>query len=121
MRNPPPPNSSFLLAEELVEKRQAYGLRAVSAIMLLGLLLLSFMQDAPPFRIAVLSIAIAAAALTYVLLIRGHNLWAGRVLVFSLIACSAAGIYAFGSVRSASTVGFTGAIVAAGITIGKKP
>ncbi|MBC7600012.1 MAG: PAS domain S-box protein [Polaromonas sp.] len=123
MRNLPPPDSDFLPAEDLIGQRHAYGLRAVSVIMLLGLpimLVLSVLQDGPPFQIALLSIAIAIAGLTHTLVRCGHNLWAARLLVFSLIACSAAGVYAFGSVRSAITVGFTGAIVAAGMALGKK-
>lgn len=123
MRKLPTLDSGLLPAEELIEKRQAYGLRAVSTIMLVGLpvlLLLSVLQDSPTFQIGLLSIAIVVAGLTHVLLRCGHNLWAARLLVFFLIVGSAAGIYAFGSVRSAITVGFTGAIVAAGMTLGKK-
>jgi len=113
MRKLPTLDPGLLPAEELIEKRQAYGLRAVSTIMLVGLpvlLLLSVLQDSPTFQIGLLSIAIVVAGLTHALLRRGHNQWATRLLVFFLIVGSAAGIYAFGSVRSAITVGFTGAI-----------
>ncbi|WP_188707991.1 PAS domain-containing sensor histidine kinase [Polaromonas eurypsychrophila] len=84
------------------------------------LLMLSVLQDGPPFETALLSFAIVIAGLTHYLVRRGHNLWAARLLVFSLIACSAAGVYAFGSVRSAIAVGFSGAIVTAGMALGKK-
>ena len=123
MRNLPPPNSDFRPIEDLIGQQHSYGLRAVSVVMLVGLpvlLIMSVLQDRPHFLTALLSIAIVIAGLTYELVRRGHNLWAARLLVFSLIACSAAGIYGFGSVRSAIAVGFTGAIVTAGMALGKK-
>jgi PAS domain S-box-containing protein len=123
MPNTPPTESAHLLAEELIQKRQVRGLQSVSLVMLVGLPLLlglSVLQDSPSVQLIILTIAIVIASLSYWLLRRGHYLQAGHLLVFSLIPLSAAGIYAFGSTRSAVAVGFTAAIVAAGMNLGKR-
>ena len=123
MPSTPSPESAYLLPEELIQKRHARGLQAVTLVLLAGvpiLMAVSVLQNRPWIEAFILFATLAAAGVAQWLLRRGRYLWAGHLLVFSMIACATAGIYAFGSVRSAVVVGFTAAVVTAGMALGKK-
>ncbi|MDO9401751.1 MAG: PAS domain S-box protein [Polaromonas sp.] len=117
------PDSVHLLAEELMEKRYSRGLRSLLRMLLVGLpllLILTAMQNNASMQIVIVMSAIMFTCLAYWLLHRGHYLWASHLLVFSLIACTAASIFVYGSARGAMVVGFSGAVVSAGIILGKR-
>lgn len=117
------PESTRLLAAELIEKRYSRGLRSLLLMLLVGLppvMLLSLAQRTGPVQLVVVGIALALTGLGYWLLNRGYYQATSQLLVFSLIGLSAAGILAYGSTRSALLLGFVGAVVAAGMTQGKK-
>jgi PAS domain S-box-containing protein len=117
------PESTRLLAAELIEKRYSRGLRSLLLMLLVGLplvMLLSLAQRTGPVQLLVVGIALVLTGLGYWLLHKGYYQWTSHLLVFSLIGLSAAGILAYGSTRSALLLGFVGAVVAAGMTQGKK-
>ena len=126
------PESSYLLDAGLMENRSAQGLRLLLLVLLalqvllalvVGVTLIlgvSIIYASAHLQIAVAATAIGFTSLAYRLLRRGRYVWASHLLVFSLIACSAASIIAYGSVRSAMVMGFAGAIVSAGMALGKK-
>lgn len=123
MPNTPVPESAYLLAAELTEKRYTSGLRSLLLVLLVGLPLvlgLSIVQSRAGGQIAVIAAALLLTGLAYWLLRRGLYLWASHLVVFSLIACSAAGLFFYGSVRSALVLGFAAAVVTAGMTSGRK-
>lgn len=123
MPSTPPPESAYLLPEELIQKRHARGLQAVTLVLLVGvpiLMAVSLLQNRPWIEVFILFATLVTAVGAHGLLRRGHYQRAGHLLVFSLIICTSAGIYAFGSVRSAVVVGFTAAVVTAGMALGKK-
>ena len=124
--------SSYLLDAGLMENRSAQGLRLLLLVLLVLQVLLalvvgvtlmlgvSIIYASAHLQIAVAATAIALTSLAYGLLRRGRYVWASNLLVFSLIACSAASIVAYGSVRSAMVMGFAGAIVTAGMALGQR-
>ncbi|RZJ25667.1 MAG: PAS domain S-box protein, partial [Haliea sp.] len=117
------PESTRLLAAELIEKRYSRGLRSLLLMLLVGLplvMLLSLAQRTGPVQLLVVACALLLTGLGYWLLHTGHYQWTSHLLVFSLIGLSSAGIMAYGSARSALLLGFVGAVVAAGMTQGKK-
>ncbi|MBA4327383.1 MAG: hypothetical protein C0428_04090 [Polaromonas sp.] len=117
------PESTRLLAAELIETRYSRGLRSLLLMLLVGLplvMLLSLAQRTGPVQLMVVGVALALTGLGYWLLHKGYYQWTSHLLVFSLIGLSSAGILAYGSTRSALLLGFVGAVVAAGMTQGKK-
>lgn len=117
------PETTRLLAAELIEKRYSNGLRSLLLMLLVGLpmvLGLSLAQQIGHLQIIVITIALTLTAFGYWLLHRGHYQWTSYLLVYSLIGLSAAGMLAYGSVRSALLLGFVGAVIAAGMMQGKK-
>lgn len=117
------PESTRLLAAELIEKRYSRGLRSLLLMLLVALplvMLLSLIQRTGPVQLLVVGAALLLTGLGYWLLHKGHYQWTSHLLVFSLIGLSSAGILAYGSTRSALLLGFVGAVVAAGMTQGKK-
>lgn len=125
-------DSSYLLDADLVKNRSVQGLR-VSLLTLLALQLLlalvvgvslmlgvSLIYASSHLQIVIALAAIALTSLAYGLLRQGRYVRAGHLLVFSLIACSTASMVAYGSARSAMVMGFAGAIVSAGMALGKK-
>lgn len=117
------PESTRLLAAELIEKRYSRGLRSLLLMLLVGLplvMLLSLAQRTGPVQLIVVGAALALTGLGYWLLHKGHYQWTSHLLVFSLIGMSSAGIVAYGSTRSALLLGFVGAVVAAGMIQGKR-
>ncbi|ABE43677.1 PAS domain-containing sensor histidine kinase [Polaromonas sp. JS666] len=123
MPNTSLPESAYLPARDLLEKRYIRGLRSVLLMLLLGLPLvlgLSVVQHSAGAQIAIVAVALVLTGLAYWLLHRGHYPLASQLVVFSLIACSVAGILAYGSVRNALVLGFAGAVVTAGMTLGKR-
>lgn len=117
------PESTRLLVAELIEKRYSRGLRSLLLMLLVGLplvMLLSLTQRSATAQILVMAVAFVLTCLGYWLLHKGHYQWTSHLLVFSLIGLSSAGMVAYGSVRSALLLGFVGAVVAAGMTQGKK-
>jgi PAS domain S-box-containing protein len=117
------PESTRLLAAELIEKRYSRGLRSLLLMLLVGLplvMLLSLAQGTGTVQLLVVSLALVLTGVGYWLLHKGYYQATSHLLVFSLIALSSAGILAYGSTRSALLLGFVGAVVAAGMTQGKK-
>ncbi len=117
------PESTRLLAAELIEKRYSRGLRSLLLMLLVGLplvMLMSLAQGTGSVQLGVVGIALALTGLGYGLLHKGYYQATSHLLVFSLIGLSSAGILAYGSTRSALLLGFVGAVVAAGMTQGKK-
>ncbi|MEO8021482.1 PAS domain S-box protein [Polaromonas sp.] len=117
------PDSAYLLAEELIDKRYVSGLRSLLLVLMTGLPLvlgLSVAQHSGGLQIATVASTLVLTAVSYGLLRRGHYQWASHLLVFSLIGCTAAGVLAYGSVRGAMVVGFAGAVIAAGMLLEKK-
>ncbi|WP_096698105.1 PAS domain S-box protein [Polaromonas sp. AER18D-145] len=115
--------STGQLAAALIEKRYSRGLRSLLLMLLASLpmvLGLSLAQESGDVQIIVIALALALTALGYWLLHRGHYLWTSYLLVYCLIGLSAAGMVAYGSVRSALLLGFVGAVIAAGMMQGKK-
>ena len=115
--------SAYLQAEQLIRTRRLHGLRFSLQLLLLGMSLLlglTFVTNGASHQLAIASTAFLLAALAYGLLLRGHYRNASYLLVFILIAGSTAGIYAYGSVRSALTAGFAAAIVTAGMTLNRR-
>ncbi len=118
-----PSESTYLLTSELVEKPQVHGLRNLLFLLLLGLpvlLALSVINSSGGVQIGIVLVAIGLTGVAYWLLHKGHHLWSYYMVVFMLLACSTAGMLAFGSVRSALLLGFAGALVTAGMRLGKK-
>ncbi|MDI1268268.1 MAG: PAS domain S-box protein [Polaromonas sp.] len=118
-----PNDSPRQLAAALIERRYSRGLRSL-LLMLLGslplVLGLTLVQGSGDVQISVIAVALALTAFGYWLLHRGHYQWTGYLLVYALIGLSAAGMVAYGSVRSTLLLGFVGAVVAAGMMQGKK-
>jgi PAS domain S-box-containing protein len=117
------PESTRLLAAELIEKRYSRGLRSLLLMLLVALplvMLLSLTQRTGIVQLLVVGAALLLTGLGYWLLHKGHYQLTSHLLVFSLIGLSSAGILAYGSTRSALLLGFVGAVVAAGMTQGKK-
>lgn len=117
------PETTRLLAAELIEKRYSHGLRSLLLMLLVSLpmvLGLSLAQEIGHLQIIVITVALALTALGYWLLHLGHYQWTSYLLVYSLIGLSAAGMLAYGSARSALLLGFVGAVIAAGMMQGKK-
>src|SRR3989338_6986705 len=115
--------STSQLAAALIEKRYSRGLRSLLLMLLASLPLvlgLSLAQDSGDVQIIVIAVALTLTALGYWLLHRGHYQWTSYLLVYGLIGLSAAGMVAYGSVRSALLLGFVGAVIAAGMMQGKK-
>ncbi len=132
MPNTSPPESTYLLDAALIEKGPMRGLQSLLGVLLVLQVLLgvvvavtlvlgvSIIHKSAPLQLAVVATAIGFTTLAYGLLRRGRYVLAGHVLVFSLIACSAASIVAYGSARSAMVMGFAGAVITAGMMLGKK-
>lgn len=123
MSNSSFPESAYLLAEELIDKRYVSGLRSLLLVLMAGLPLvlgLSVAQNSSGTQIATVASTLVLTAVSYGLLHRGHYLWASHLLVLSLIGCTAAGILVYGSVRGAMVVGFAGAVIAAGMLLEKR-
>ncbi|MDQ3271836.1 MAG: PAS domain S-box protein, partial [Pseudomonadota bacterium] len=123
MSDTSPPESTRQLAAELIEKRYSRGLRSLLLMLLVGLpvvMLLSLAQQSNPVQLLLAGVALVLTGLGYLLLQRGHYQWTSHVLVFSLIGLSSAGMLAYGSPRSALLLGFVGAVIAAGMTQGKR-
>lgn len=117
------PETTRLLAAELIEKRYSHGLRSLLLMLLASLpmvLGLSLAQEIGHLQIIVIIIALTLTGFGYWLLHRGHYQWTSYLLVYSLIGLSAAGMLAYGSARSALLLGFVGAVIAAGMMQGKK-
>lgn len=118
-----PNESTRQLAAALIEQRYSRGLRSLLLMLLASLPLvlgLSLAQEIGDVQIMVIAVALTLTAFGYWLLHRGHYQWTGYLLVYSLIGLSAAGMVAYGSVRSALLLGFVGAVVAAGMMQGKR-
>jgi PAS domain S-box-containing protein len=123
MPNHPPAESTYLLAADLVEKHYLRGLRSLLRIMLAGLpvvLVLTIVQDHGALQTGIVAGALATVALAYWLLQRGFVTAVSHLIVFSLIGFSAAGMFIYGSVRTAVMLGYAAAIVTAGMTLGRK-
>ena len=123
MLSPRALDSGYLLPEELIQKRHTRGLQAVTLVLLVGvpiLIAMSVLQNRPWIEVFILFTTLITAGGAHWLLRRGRYQHAGHVLVFSMITCASLGIYAFGSVRSAVVVGFTAAVVTAGMALGKR-
>jgi PAS domain S-box-containing protein len=106
--------------DELLEGRYAGVLATILRVLLLGLpiiLALFIVRGDSPGQIGSLASMIAVLGLCQWQLARGRVRLVSHVLVFSMIAYTVAGIVSFGSVRSAGTIGFAGAIVAAGMML----
>ena len=123
MSDTPRFESTRLLASELIEKRYTRGLRSLMVLLLICLpvvLGLSLAQRIDDVQIGVITSAFLLTVLGYWLLQRGHYQSISYLLVYSLIGLSAAGMVAYGSVRSTLLLGFVGAVIAAGLMQGKK-
>lgn len=123
MSDTPRFESTRLLASELIEKRYTRGLRSLMLLLLICLpvvLGLSLAQRIDDVQIGVITSAFLLTVLGYWLLQRGHYQSISYLLVYSLIGLSAAGMASYGSVRSALLLGFAGAVIAAGMMMGKK-
>ncbi|MDP2254939.1 MAG: PAS domain S-box protein, partial [Polaromonas sp.] len=117
------PESTRLLAAALIEQRYSRGLRSLLLMLLASLpivLGLTLVQESGDVQIGVIVVSLALTALAYWLLHLGHYQWTSYLLVYSLIGVSAAGMLAYGSVRSTLLLGFVGAVIAAGLMQGKK-
>jgi hypothetical protein len=123
MQNNDFPESDQLLDARRIEKAQVHGLRTLLRLILFGLpwvFALSLWQGSGGIQLGIVGAALVLAAVAYALLVRGQHLWSCYTVVFLLLACSAGGIVAYGSVRSALVLGFAAAIVTAGMRVGKK-
>ncbi|MDP3247361.1 MAG: PAS domain S-box protein [Polaromonas sp.] len=117
------PESTRLLAAALIEQRYSRGLRSLLLMLLISLPLvlgLTLVQESGDVQIGVIAVSLALTAFGYWLLHHGHYQWTTYLLVYSLIGVSAAGMVAYGSVRSTLLLGFVGAVIAAGLMQGKK-
>lgn len=117
------PESTRQLAAELIEQRYSRGLRSLLLMLLTSLpivLGLTLVQEGGDVQTGVIAASLALSAFGYWLLHRGHYQWTSYLLVYSLIGMSAAGMVAYGSVRSTLLLGFVGAVIAAGMMQGKK-
>lgn len=124
--------STDLRAEELMQKRSFRGLRSLVLVLLVVQLLMlllvsvtaalgiSVAHKSANLQIVILTVSLLVTGLAYSLLRRDLYDWACYLLIFPLIARSAASIIAYGSIRSAMVMGFAGAVVLAGLTLGKK-
>lgn len=124
--------SAYLLDAELIEKGPMRGLRSLLGVLLILQVLMaavltvtlvfdvSIIHTSAHLQLGIAAVAITFTGLTYRLLLRGQYVLASHVLVFSMIACSAASIIAYGSTRSAMVMGFAGAVVIAGMMLEKK-
>lgn len=115
--------STRLLAAELIEKRYTRGLRSLLLLLMVCLpvvLALSLIQKSDDAQIIVIACAMVLTGLGHWLLKREHYQAFGYLLVYALIGLSAAGMVAYGSVRSGLLLGFAGAVIAAGMMQGKK-
>jgi PAS domain S-box-containing protein len=127
-----PSESAYLLDAKLIEKAPVRGLRSLlGALLILQMLMagvltvtlvfgVSVVHSSAHLQLGVVAAAIIFTGLTYRLLLRGQHVLASHVLVFSMVACSAASIIAYGSARSAMVMGFAGAVVVAGMMLDKK-
>ncbi len=118
-----PSESAYLLTADLIEKPQVHGLQSLLLLLLLGLpvvLALSVFQNSGEVQIGIVLVAIVLTSVAYWLLRKGQHLWSCYMVVFLMIACSTAGMAAYGSVRSALVLGFAAALVTAGMRLGKK-
>lgn len=132
MQNTSFPETAYLLDAEMMEKRSIRGLRSLLLVLLVVQLLLallvsvtlvlgvSIVHKSAHLQIIIVMIAIVLTSLAYWLLRRGLFTWASHLLVFSLIVGSTASIIAYGSVRSAMVMGFAGAVVTAGMMLGRR-
>ncbi|MES2687831.1 MAG: PAS domain S-box protein [Pseudomonadota bacterium] len=126
------PESSYLLDAQLIEKGPIRGLRSLLGVLLILQVLMaavlavtlvfgvSIVHASAHLQLGIVVAAIAFTGLAYGLLRHGRHQLASHVLVFSMIACSAASIIAYGSARSAMVMGFAGAVVIAGMMLEKK-
>lgn len=124
--------SAYQRAEELIQKRSLRVLRSLVLVLLvLQLLMLllvsvtaalgvSVVHQSAGIQMVILTASLLVTGLAYSLLRRDLYDWACYLLIFSLIARSAASIIAYGSIRSAMMMGFAAAVVLAGMTLGKK-
>ncbi|MDI1339211.1 PAS domain S-box protein [Polaromonas sp.] len=115
--------STRQLAAALIEQRYSRGLRSLLLMLLASLPLvlgLSLAQEIGDVQIIVIVTALTLTVFGYWLLHRGYYQWTSYLLVYALIGLSAAGMVAYGSVRSALLLGFVGAVIAAGMMQGKK-
>lgn len=127
-----PSESPYLLDAKLIEKAPVRGLRSLlGALLILQMLMagvltvtlvfgVSVVHASAHLQLGVVAAAIIFTGLTYRLLLGGQHVLASHVLVFSMVACSAASIIAYGSARSAMVMGFAGAVVIAGMMLDKK-
>jgi PAS domain S-box-containing protein len=124
--------SAGLQAEDLTQKRSFLMIRSLVLLLLvlqlLMLLLLivsialgvSVVHKSASQQIVIVTVSLLVTGLAYSLLRRGFYDGACYLLIFSLIARSAASIIAYGSTRSAMVMGFAAAVVLAGMTLGKR-
>jgi len=115
-----PDTTPMSFTDALMEGRFVQVLRPLLLMLLAGLpllLVLSLLAGDTFWESGALTLMIAIIALMYWLLGRGRVYLVSHLLVFSLIAYTAIGIWAYGSVRSAGAIGFAGAIVAAGMML----
>jgi len=124
--------SAYLRAEELIQKRSLRVLRSLVLLLLVVQLLMlllvsvtaalgiSVVHESASLQIVILTLSLLITGFAYSLLRRDLYDWACYLLIFSLIARSAASIIAYGSIRSAMMMGFAAAVVLAGLTLGKK-
>lgn len=123
MQHPKFTDSTQLLAAELINKSYLPGLKSLLLVLLAGaplVIILSLIGHGHLSHVLIAAIATALAGLAYWLLQRGHYRWASHLLVFNLIGSATAGLIVFGSVRSSVLLGFACAIMAAGMTLGRK-
>ncbi|MES2975208.1 MAG: PAS domain S-box protein [Pseudomonadota bacterium] len=115
-----PDTMPMSFTEARMEGRFVQVLKPLLLMLLAGLpvlLILSVLAGDSIRESGALAVMIGLIALMYWLLDRGRVYLVSHLLVFSLIAYTATGIWAFGSVRSAGAIGFAGAIVAAGMML----
>jgi PAS domain S-box-containing protein len=124
--------STDFRAKELLHKRSLCVLRSLVLVLVLFQVLMlllvtvvaalgvSVVHKSASEQIVILTASILVTGLVYSLLRRGLYEWPCYLLIFSVIARSAASIIAYGSVRSAMVMGFAVAVVLAGMTLGKK-
>ncbi len=115
-----PDTTPMSFTDALMEGRYIQVLRPLLRLLMVGLpvlLALSLAENDTRPESGALAVLICVVAAMNALLERGRVRLVSHLLVFSLIGYTAAGIVAYGSVRSAGVIGFAGAIVAAGMML----
>lgn len=132
MLHTPPHESTYLLDADMMEKGPIRGLQSLLGVLLILQVLLagvvivtlvfgvSIIHASAHLQLGIAAVAITFTGLSYGLLRHSRYELASQVLVFSMIAFSAARIIAYGSTRSAMVMGFVGAVVVAGLMLEKK-